>query len=104
MTATGSPTWLHSFCLQAGCADGNNPQTLTLAPDGNFYGTTTYGGANSGTGTVFKITSTGQLTTLHTFHTADGTNPNGDRASTSSTMARIARNGRSFRTRASGDK
>jgi uncharacterized repeat protein (TIGR03803 family) len=77
MTPTGSQTSLHSFCLQTGCPDGQDPQALILAPDGNFYGTTWYGGANSGTGTVFEITSTGQLTTLHTFTGTDGINPNG---------------------------
>ena len=42
--------------------------------DGNFYGTTSIGGANtacaagpSGCGTVFKITPTGTLTTLYSF-------------------------------------
>ncbi len=77
MTTTGSLTWLHSFCLQTGCADGSNPQALILGTDGNFYGTTKFGGANSGTGTVFQITSTGQLTTLHTFTGPDGINPVG---------------------------
>jgi uncharacterized repeat protein (TIGR03803 family) len=36
------------------------------AKDGNFYGTTRQGGPN-GFGTVFKITSTGMLTTLYSF-------------------------------------
>lgn len=77
MTSTGSLTSLYSFCLQAGCADGSDPQALILATDGNFYGTTHYGGANNGAGTVFEITSTGQLTTLHTFPNsgAQGLNP-----------------------------
>jgi uncharacterized repeat protein (TIGR03803 family) len=77
MTPTGSLTSLYSFCLQTGCADGSNPQALILAPDGNFYGTTKFGGANSGTGTAFEITSTGQPTTLHTFTGTDGINPSG---------------------------
>ena len=37
--------------------------------DGNFYGTTYYGGANDD-GTVFQITPGGSLTTLYSF--ADG--------------------------------
>jgi uncharacterized repeat protein (TIGR03803 family) len=78
MTTTGSLTWLYSFCLQTGCDDGSNPQGLILGTDGNFYGTTKFGGANSGTGTVFQITSRGQLTTLHTFSGPDGINPVGD--------------------------
>ena len=46
MTTTGSLTWLHSFCLQTGCADGSNPQALILGTDGNFYGTTKFGGTH----------------------------------------------------------
>jgi uncharacterized repeat protein (TIGR03803 family) len=44
--------------------------------DGNFYGTTYEGGAND-YGTVFKITPTGTLTTLHSFSSSDGAFPNG---------------------------
>jgi uncharacterized repeat protein (TIGR03803 family) len=47
--------------------------------DGNFYGTTELGGANNsspcfyaGCGTVFKITPTGTLITLHNFNGSDG--------------------------------
>jgi uncharacterized repeat protein (TIGR03803 family) len=39
---------------------------LTLGTDGNFYGTT-YEGGSSGAGTVFKVTSSGKITTLHSF-------------------------------------
>ena len=39
--------------------------------DGNFYGTTSCGGAN-GLGTVFKITPSGTLTTLYSFAGSDG--------------------------------
>jgi uncharacterized repeat protein (TIGR03803 family) len=42
--------------------------TLVQATDGDFYGTTPYGGANAG-GTVFKITPGGALTTLYNFCT-----------------------------------
>ena len=44
--------------------DGANPYAgLIQATDGNFYGTTGYGGANNH-GIVFKITPGGKLTTL----------------------------------------
>jgi uncharacterized repeat protein (TIGR03803 family) len=46
---------------------------LVQATDENFYGLTSFGGAN-GFGTVFKITSDGTLTTLHSFNGADGGN------------------------------
>jgi uncharacterized repeat protein (TIGR03803 family) len=50
--------------------DGAQPYFLSLVqgPDGDFYGTTFYGGViGSGYGTVFKITPSGALTTLHSF-------------------------------------
>ena len=51
--------------------DGAYSETaLVEGTDGNFYGVTTAGGAK-GYGTVFKITPTGTLTTLHTFTGVD---------------------------------
>jgi uncharacterized repeat protein (TIGR03803 family) len=44
---------------------------LVQAADGNFYGTTSYGGANN-YGTVFKITNAGALTSLYSFADTDG--------------------------------
>jgi uncharacterized repeat protein (TIGR03803 family) len=45
--------------------------------DGNFYGTTSYGGTN-GYGTIFRISTNGTLTILHSFtNTPDGAQPNG---------------------------
>lgn len=50
------------------CADGKIPNSLLQSADGNFYGTTFAGGTgNNPSGTVFQITSAGQLTTLFTF-------------------------------------
>ena len=54
-----------------------------LGTDGNFYGTTSEGGAlgacNEVCGTVFKITPQGTLTTLHSFvgYPTDGDYPMG---------------------------
>ena len=45
--------------------------------DGNFYGTTSFGGTNGGFGTVFKISTNGVLTTLYSFGGYDGEGPNG---------------------------
>jgi uncharacterized repeat protein (TIGR03803 family) len=79
ISPTGTVTVLYSFCSQAGCADGSRPYAaLTQATDGNLYGTTFYGGTK-GDGTVFKITPGGALTTLHSFCSesgcTDGSNP-----------------------------
>ena len=61
------------------CPSGATPSALIESADGNFYGTTVYGGTgNLAAGTVFRLTPTGQLTTLFTF-VADqnGNYPNG---------------------------
>jgi len=91
MTPTGSLTVLYSFCALTNCADGSGPAGLVLGTDGNFYGTTTFGGANNnshscvgsgtgGCGTAFKITPSGALTTIYNFcaqaNCADGGLPN----------------------------
>ena len=67
ITPSGTLSTLYRFCSQLNCADGANPGAgLVQASDGNFYGTTVYGGAN-GYGTVFKITPSGMLSTLYNF-------------------------------------
>jgi uncharacterized repeat protein (TIGR03803 family) len=73
---------LHAF---AGNADGGGPFQAPLIrdPEGNLYGTTTYGGSSrcttdieEGCGTVFKIDKTGKHTVLHRFTGGvDGKNP-----------------------------
>ncbi len=80
MTPGGKVTVLHSFCSQSyNCADGEYPEAgLVQATDGNFYGTTAWGGGGDctlGCGTVFKITPDGTLTTLHSFSNTDGRAP-----------------------------
>jgi uncharacterized repeat protein (TIGR03803 family) len=72
MTPGGTVTVLHNF--SGGTNDGAFPAAaLVQATDGNFYGTTTSGGA-FGSGTIFRITPGGVLTLLHSF------NPNVDGA------------------------
>jgi uncharacterized repeat protein (TIGR03803 family) len=69
-----SPTGVSTFyspCPQHTCQDGNPPTALIQATNGDFYGTTLYGGAgvscplSAGCGTLFKLTPTGTLTTLY---------------------------------------
>jgi uncharacterized repeat protein (TIGR03803 family) len=81
ITPWRSLTTLYSFCSHSGCPDGFSPAAaLVQATDGNFYGTTSSGGANGG-GTVFRITPTGRLTTLYNFcsqsNCTDGKTPTG---------------------------
>ena len=75
MTPDGTVTVLHRF---TGGTDGSYPSaSLIQAADGNFYGITTSGGGPSCAsffafpfrlpGTVFKMTPTGIVTTLHAF-------------------------------------
>ena len=49
---------------------------VILASDGNFYGTTTFGGS-ANFGTIFKLTPTGTITTLVNFTGPNGTYPIG---------------------------
>lgn len=79
VTTGGKLTLLHTFCSQANCVDGKSPQGgLMMASNLNFYGTTSAGGEH-GYGLVFKMTSTGQMKTLHNFcsqsQCADGEAP-----------------------------
>ena len=76
ITPSGTLKTLYSFCSQSACTDGAYPYAgLVQATDGNLYGTT-YGAPFSSTyGTVFKITSSGTLTTLHSFGGLDGAHP-----------------------------
>ena len=77
MTPSGALTSLYSFCSKSNCADGADPDAgLVQGSDGNFYGTTTAGGANTD-GTVFKITPSGSFTLLHSFMGSDGFGPTG---------------------------
>jgi len=81
VSTNGAFTSLYSF---TGGNDGSQPQAgLVQGSDGNFYGTTYAGGAitnryGQGQGTVFKISTTGTLTTLYSFTGGnDGSSPGG---------------------------
>jgi len=70
-SATFTP--LYSFNTSGGYAP---IASLLLGTDGNFYGTTFFGGTG-GAGEVFKITPAGELTVLHSFDGKDGDRPAG---------------------------
>jgi uncharacterized repeat protein (TIGR03803 family) len=74
ITPTGTESVPYSFPISGvdgiGCAPG-----VTLASDGNFYGSCPAGGAN-GYGLVYKVTPAGVFTHLHDFAFAtDGADP-----------------------------
>lgn len=85
ITLQGKLTTLYKFCQLSGCPDGSAPNsTLVLGADGNFYGTTLYGGntacgSGGGCGTIFKITPQGKLTKLYQFEGSwpQAVNPSG---------------------------
>jgi uncharacterized repeat protein (TIGR03803 family) len=64
-------TTIHTFTG----SEGRAPGTLLEAADGYFYGMTINGGAND-SGTIFRLTPSGVLTTLHEFDGVDGQGSN----------------------------
>jgi uncharacterized repeat protein (TIGR03803 family) len=74
LNAAGKETVLLSF---AGTPDAEDPYSgLNRDKAGNLYGTTLYGGAQGGFGTVFKLSPGGKKTVLHSFAgTPDGEDP-----------------------------
>src|ERR1019366_2950861 len=74
ISINGSLTSLYSF---TGSNDGGSPRAaLVQGSDGDFYGTSYYGGTNDlawgGFGTVFKISPNGLLATLYSFSGNNG--------------------------------
>ena len=54
--------------------DGGNPSSVVLGNDGDFYGTTSYGGEGTNgweNGTIFRITTSGSLKTVYNFGDQD---------------------------------
>ncbi|MGC2769276.1 MAG: choice-of-anchor tandem repeat GloVer-containing protein [Candidatus Acidiferrum sp.] len=73
VTQSGKETVLHPF---TGQADGAFPQDLIRDQAGNIYGATGGSYRQGNTGTLFKLDTTGKLTTLYTFlGGADGNSP-----------------------------
>jgi uncharacterized repeat protein (TIGR03803 family) len=72
ITSSGTLTVLYNFDN----THGNDPSYASLiqGSNGNFYGTTEFGGA-SGDGVIYEITPAGTVTVLHSFSGSDGTIP-----------------------------
>jgi uncharacterized repeat protein (TIGR03803 family) len=82
--ATNTEEVLYAFCSLNSCADGSGPVGSLIEVNGILYGTTAYGGTNSGCGdtgagcgTVFALDpKTGVETVLHAFSNGtDGGTP-----------------------------
>ncbi len=70
VTPSGS---LSSYGFASG--QGNPMGNLIVGNDSYLYGTTSYGGTNGGFGTVFKISTSGSITTLASFANTNGASP-----------------------------
>jgi uncharacterized repeat protein (TIGR03803 family) len=94
VTSSGELRDLYSFCakpVKGACTDGANAVSApVLGSDGDLYGVTLAGGSNAGdyngdddpgSGTIYKLTLGGKITTLHTFCPStpciDGQGPTG---------------------------
>lgn len=101
ISPSGKLTSIYNFCSISNCGDGSSPMAgLVQGADGALYGTTYDGGmvpcpffGTFGCGTIFKITLSGQLTTLYNI---------GDDAGLSSTPLIFARNGNLYGTSENG--
>jgi uncharacterized repeat protein (TIGR03803 family) len=80
VTPTGGFRVLYTFCSQEGCTDGANPYSAPIqGSNGNFYGTTYYGGS-ANYGVLYELTDAGSYKVLYDFCSqadcADGGRPN----------------------------
>lgn len=71
LTPAGALTTLSYSCTQNDCVGSKPYDGLTLGPDGNFYGTTSFGGTGlyrttNRAGTIIQVTASG-LNTLYNF-------------------------------------
>lgn len=75
LTPDGTVTTLHTFNANEGCTTHSG---LIQGVDGNFYGTTAEGGGSHSRGTVYRLTTSGTLTRIHSFSCNNGDCPEGE--------------------------
>ncbi len=96
LTTTGTFSKLVDFTGATGNARGSVPNGLTAHSNGDLYGTTQAGGLNS-SGTAFRLTTSGQLTTLLDFSgnagAAPGSQPTGALALVGTELYGLTRTG-----------
>ena len=75
--STLNPLFTFTCDSSGNCPNGEVPTSLIQSADGDFYGTTAFGGSGiQAAGTVFRLTPSGELTTLFTFtNDQNGANP-----------------------------
>src|SRR5882762_3330087 len=69
-----SPAQTFNVLVNCDTTNASSYAPLTRGTDGSFYGTTTQGKTY---GTIFRMTPTGSMTTLHVFNNTDGSTPYG---------------------------
>ncbi len=78
ITTSGQFAVLHTFDYVPGIADdvngGMQPRSLQMGADGNLYGVTFHDASND-MGTLFRLSTTGTYTTLHTLNPGEGQGP-----------------------------
>src|SRR5258707_9752489 len=68
--AVPAPALTVNFLAEFNGTNGNSPNGLVQGTDGNLYGTTFAGGA-FGWGEIFRVTPSGQISTVYSFNCDD---------------------------------
>jgi uncharacterized repeat protein (TIGR03803 family) len=94
ITKSGTEQVIYEFGYES--ADGDYPDAALINVGGTLYGTARSGGA-IGNGTVFSITTSGNLTLLHSFDTEyDGNQPNASLLNVNGTLYGTTTEGGSY--------
>jgi uncharacterized repeat protein (TIGR03803 family) len=72
-----TPAGTYEVVHVLGPDEGYNPDGFVLADDGLLYGAAFYGADSEIYGTIFSVSTSGELTTRFRFHYGDGSGPSG---------------------------